>query len=153
MVLWGCASKPAFEKAPDFTLNDLKGKKFSLSDLKGKVVLIDLWATWCGPCVMSTPEIQKLSDQYKTNAFEVLSLSLDQDEAPVRDFVKAFKMDNRVALVGNSGVDQLYQVRGIPAFYLIDPSGNVVGSWTGYHPSMISLWKGEIDRLLSKEVK
>lgn len=139
------------QKAPAFTLNDIAGEKFSLSDFKGKVVLIDFWATWCPPCVMSSPEVEKLSTDYKNQPVVVLSLSLDDNADSVRNFLKTHKISNRVAIAANTDIPEHYAVRGIPAFYLIDQNGFVVRAWEGFSPAMPSYWRKEIEILLKKK--
>jgi thiol-disulfide isomerase/thioredoxin len=135
-------------KAPDFTLKDLSGKTFNLAAQKGKVVFVDFWATWCPPCVMSVPEVEKMVEEYAGKNLVVISVSLDTTEAPVRRFVSTHKMTNRVALAGDSGVDSNYGVQGIPAYVIVDQQGNVVRGWEGYSPAMPAMWRKELDRLL-----
>jgi peroxiredoxin len=149
----GCKShaEPAkVYKAPDFELTDLNGKKVSLSGLKGKVVFLDFWATWCPPCVMSVPEVEKVFEEYSGKNVVVLSVSLDSSEAPVRTFMATHKMMNRVAMAGNSGVDSKYNIEGIPAYFIVDQQGNIAKAWGGYNPVMPAMWRKEIDRLLVK---
>ncbi len=135
-------------KAPDFELTDLQGKKVSLKSLKGKVVFLDFWATWCPPCVISAPEVEKLVQDYKGKNFEVLSISLDSSETPVKRYLTTHKVTSRVMLAGESGVDGRYSVQGIPAYFIVDQNGNVAKAWEGYNPTMTKLWRKEIDRLL-----
>ena len=106
-------------KAPDFTLKDMSGQTFNLAAQKGKVVFVDFWATWCPPCVMSVPEVEKLVEEYKGKDLVVISISLDTSEAPVKHFMSTHQMTNRVALAGESGVDSNYGVQGIPAYTLL----------------------------------
>lgn len=156
-VILGCSSQAGTETrvsssavvaAPDFVLTDTQGQKFSLKDFRGKVVFLDFWATWCPPCVISVPEVEKLHDDYTGKNVEVISISLDQDTGSVHRFVKNHNMRNRVAMVQNSGVDEKYRVGGIPAFFLINQEGKIVNVWEGYHPRMVALWRKELDRLL-----
>lgn len=147
----GCQSQESAAKvykAPDFELVDITGAKVSLKQLKGKVVFLDFWATWCPPCVISSPEVEKMVQDYKGKNLEVLSISLDSSEAPVKRFVATRKFSSRVVLAGETGVDMKYQVQGIPGFYIIDQKGNITKAWEGYNPVMPSLWRKEINRLL-----
>lgn len=134
--------------APTFTLKTLSGEEFSLTKKRGKVVFLEFWATWCPPCAIASPEVDKVAHEYRGKDVTFLSVSLDDSEAPVRAFMAAKKLSNPVALAGDSGVDLKYQVRGIPAFFLIDKNGFVVEGWEGYNPAMIADWRKEIDRLL-----
>ena len=157
IVSGGCGSQASSDdgevtqraqKAPTFTLTDIKGKKFSLQDYRGKVVFLDFWATWCPPCVMSVPEVEKIVDEYKGKPFEAISISLDQDPDAVKSFVASHHMVNRIAIAGDNDVSEHYGVEGIPAFFLIDKKGNVVRSWGGYSRALPSEWRKELDRLL-----
>jgi len=135
-------------KAPDFVLADLNGKKITLKGLGGKVVFLDFWATWCPPCIVSVPEIEKLADEYRGRDFQLVSISLDEDVEAVKKFMKWRNMTTQVTMAGNTQVDLQYRVTGLPSFFIIDKQGYLVGAWNGYHPSLIEIWKKEIDRLL-----
>lgn len=120
------AGKPA----PDFTEAYANGDSLSLSDLKGSVVLLDFWASWCGPCRRENPNVVKLYKKYKEDGFTVLSVSLDKTKAP---WLAAIEKDQliwpyHVSDLGgwNSRVPKLYGVRGIPFTVLIDQEGNIV---------------------------
>lgn len=134
--------------APAFTLTDIKGNKFSLEDFRGKIVFLEFWATWCPPCVISMPEVDNLTNAYAGKDVVFLSVSVDQSEEPVRNFLKRKPLSSRVALAGDSGIDLRYRVGGIPMFFLIDKEGNVAASWDGYSGSYPRQWRTHIDRLL-----
>lgn len=115
--------------APDFSLNDPDGKQVSLSSLKGKYVLLDFWASWCGPCRKENPHVVKLYEQYKDKNFEIYGVSLDRDKDA---WIKAIKDDNLTWVHGSdlkywsSEVAVQYGVNGIPATYLLDQEGRVI---------------------------
>ncbi len=136
-------------KAPDFSLVDLKGKSFSLGDYKGKVVLLDFWATWCPPCVWSSPKVDELAAEYKGKKFQVISISLDMSPDSVARFFDGKEVIPRVALAGGSPVSNQYRISGIPAFFLIDQDGYLVRKWGGFSETLPLLWRKEIDRLLN----
>lgn len=115
--------------APDFELNDLDGKGVKLSALKGKYVLLDFWASWCGPCRKENPTVVKAYNNYKAKGFTVLGVSLDSSEPAWRKAVKEDGMpwvqvlnDKKVA------AERLYEVKGIPANFLIDPQGKIIAT-------------------------
>jgi thiol-disulfide isomerase/thioredoxin len=116
--------------APGFTEAYANGDLLSLSDLKGSVVLLDFWASWCGPCRRENPNVVKLYKKYKEDGFTVLSVSLDKTKAP---WLAAIEKDEliwpyHVSDLGgwNSKVPKLYGVKGIPFTVLIDKEGNIV---------------------------
>jgi thiol-disulfide isomerase/thioredoxin len=118
------------KEAPLFSQNDVNGKPLSLADLKGKVVLIDFWASWCGPCRKENPNVVKLYEKYKEAGFTVLSVSLDDNKA---NWLAAIEKDklawpNHVSDLKKWGneVARLYQVTGIPFTVLVDQEGKII---------------------------
>lgn len=118
------------EVLPDFSSAvDLDGKPISLADYRGKVVLLDFWAVWCGPCLGEIPRIKAVYEKYHDNGFEVIGVSLDEDEAALRAYIKAHEMPWRHIFDGqkwSGGLVQQYGVRSIPAPFLIDREGKVI---------------------------
>jgi len=115
--------------APDFTLPDTDGKDFSLSSLKGKVVLIDFWASWCGPCRASLPGIVKIYNKYKDKNFVMLSVSLDKDKDHWLAGIKQFGLTwTNVSDLKywDSKVVRLYGFDGIPFSVIVGADGNIV---------------------------
>ena len=117
--------------APDFTQNDLNGKPVKLSDFKGKYILLDFWASWCGPCRDENPNVVKVYNQYKDKNFTVLGVSLDSPSAKDA-WIKAVKEDGliwtQVCDLKNpyNEVATMYAIQAIPQNFLIDPSGKIV---------------------------
>ena len=114
---------------PDFTQNDVNGKPFTLSSLRGKYVLVDFWASWCGPCRAENPNIVKAFNKYKSKNFTVLGVSLDQDKAK---WLEAIKKDGLAwshvsdLKYWNNAVATQFGIQSIPASFLIDPTGKIV---------------------------
>lgn len=112
-----------------FTQNDVNGKPVSLSDFKGKYVLVDFWASWCGPCRAENPNVVKAYNQYKNKNFAILGVSLDQDSTA---WTKAIAQDHLTwtevsDLQGwKNAAAQEYGVNAIPANYLVDPNGVII---------------------------
>ena len=109
------------------------GKPISLEQYKGKVVLIDFWATWCGPCIQELPNVKAVYEKYHDKGFDVLAVSLDSDERQTKEEFAKFLEENdmpwrqiRDGKGGQAEVAQLYGVSSIPKTYLLDKEGNVV---------------------------
>jgi thiol-disulfide isomerase/thioredoxin len=126
------AASPDYPTAPAFTLSDIFGRPLSLDQYRGKVVLLDFWATWCGPCRSEIPGFIQLQKTYASQGFQIIGISEDQGGAgPVLDFYKQEGLDYRVAL-DNGKVGQLYGgVIGIPTTYLIGRDGRIYSKVPG----------------------
>jgi cytochrome c biogenesis protein CcmG/thiol:disulfide interchange protein DsbE len=146
--LVGCGAKQPVT-APDFELQDLDGKTVTLSSLKGHPVLLDFWATWCGPCRMSIPLVQKFYQAHKQDGLMVLGLNTDEDRSGVYSFVKHFGMTYPVLYAGNGPVAESYGVEGIPTFIFIDKAGRITRRFEGFGLSMADAWEAELQRQLN----
>jgi cytochrome c biogenesis protein CcmG/thiol:disulfide interchange protein DsbE len=129
--------------APDFTLEDISGKPLSLNEIKGKVVIVDFWATWCGPCVMSIPELVDLQDKYKAKGLVVVGISVDDDKVSKGELL-AFKEKMRInyrILRANNKVYEDYFGRtsgfSIPTLFVIDREGKVRDRFMGFTPGVV----------------
>ena len=122
--------------APDFTLSDLNGQSVTLSQLRGSVVVVDFWATWCGPCKEELPHLQALYARYKSRGLIVLALDVGESANTARSYVSSKNYTFTVLLDSKSTVVQQYGVRGIPATFIVDTQGIVRKTTMGYSASM-----------------
>jgi peroxiredoxin len=115
---------------PDFDEKDVAGKPLSIANYKGKVVLIDFWATWCGPCVHELPNVKKTYDKHHDQGFEIIGISLDQDKDKLTSFTKDKNMSWQQYFDGKGWGNKLavkYGVQSIPATFLLDGEGKIIG--------------------------
>ncbi len=128
------ALKPESQRkaAPDFSLKDANGKTVQLSDYRGKVVLLNFWATWCGPCKLEIPWFVEFERKHKDQGFAVVGISMDDDGwDAVRPFISQMGVNYRV-LVGNDEVAQNYGgVDSLPTTFLIDRAGKIAAVHIG----------------------
>jgi cytochrome c biogenesis protein CcmG/thiol:disulfide interchange protein DsbE len=136
-VLQAAAEKAMAERdsswkpAPSFTLKDSNGAAVTLADYKGKVLLLNFWATWCGPCKIEIPWFTEFQQQYKDKGFEVLGVAMDDDWTAVKPYLVSHKINYRIVL-GNDAMATAYGgVDALPTTFVIDQNGKVLTSHIG----------------------
>ena len=113
--------------APDFTFPDLNGQQVSLSEHRGKVVLVNIWATWCPPCRQEMPSMQKLYERFNGENFEILAVSIDATgREAVAPFVRTMNLTFPIMLDPKEVIRPLYGITGVPESFIIDKEGIVV---------------------------
>src|SRR5665213_2077857 len=118
--------------APEFALKDASGRTVHLSDYKGKVVLLDFWATWCGPCNIEIPWFSEFQRKYKDRGFEVLGVSMDDDGwKSINPFVVEKKINYRIVLGNDITGDQYGGVEALPTTFVIDRDGRIASVHVG----------------------
>jgi peroxiredoxin len=112
--------------APDFTLQDANGTPIKLSDYHGKAVLLNFWATWCGPCGLEIPWFTEFQQQYKSKGLEIVGVSMDEEGwKAIKPYIAEHKINYRI-LLGNDSVSQLYGgVDSLPTTFIIGRDGKV----------------------------
>lgn len=118
--------------APDFSLPALDGQRVRLSDYRGKVVLLNIWATWCLPCVEEMPSMERLHQKMSDEDFKILAVSIDTSGAEdVRAFMKQHSLNFTALIDPQNTIRSLYQTTGIPESFIIDRNGTIVGKVIG----------------------
>jgi peroxiredoxin len=119
------------EAAPDFALTTFDGKTLRLADFRGHLVLLNFWASWCGPCVEEMPHLAAWQRDYGAAGLQVIGVSMDDEAAPVRKFLARHPVDYPIVL-GDAQLGERYGgILGLPQSFLIDRRGRVVGRYKG----------------------
>jgi len=125
LKLWSGGPPPALE------LKDLEGRVHRLADYRGRVILINFWATWCGPCRDEMPSIQRLKEKLAGRPFAVLAVNLDEPESRIRNFLSQMKLDLTVLLDPERKVARAWDARILPASFVVGPDGRIRYSLVG----------------------
>ncbi len=118
-------------EATDFSLKDLDNKKVSLKSYRGKVVMLNFWATWCTPCRLEMPSMEKLHRQFKDKGLVILAVSAGEKSAGVTAFVKEYRLTFPALLDTEQEVAEEYQVWALPTTYFINAEGKLIGRVSG----------------------
>jgi thiol-disulfide isomerase/thioredoxin len=146
-------SEPTLFSAPDFTLKTLDGREVVLSKLKGKVILLDFWATWCGPCRESIPHLIQLYKTYQKNGLEVIGMNMDRgDINTVKHFVRSMLIPYPIAITSDHA-GRNYGITGLPTIILIDREGRIREKIAGYTGEIAKQMTAKVVDLISEEPK
>ena len=122
-------------KAPDFTLQALNDSSYTLSKMEGKVVLINFWATWCGPCRMEIPEFNELKKNYHEQGFEILGISVSDNKKQLKNFSKSFSIDYPLLYGSAKDMNKVMRdydgVYAVPSSFLIGKDGKIIWKYPG----------------------
>lgn len=154
-ALAGCASaalpavKPA-TIAPDFTLRTMGGPNLRLHEQRGRVVLLNFWATWCGPCREEMPHLNRLYEKYRTSGFTTLGVNIDDDAAKAAELAAKLGIKFPVLLDTDKKVSKVYDMGGMPATVVIDRDGRVRYVHRGYREGFEKAYEQQIRELLKE---
>lgn len=128
----GTISKPTiYRSAPNFSRVDLNHKQINLADYRGKVVLLNFWATWCGPCLAEMPHFVAWQHEYGGRGLRVIGISMDDGEQPVRTAYRKYKL-NYPVVMGDEKIGEMYGgIYGLPVTFLIDTNGKIRFQYQG----------------------
>ena len=122
-------------RAPDFTLTAMNDSIYTLSKLEGKVVLINFWATWCGPCRMEIPEFNEMHESYHERGLEILGISVSDNKKQLKNFAKSFAVNYPLLYGGAREMNKIMKdyggVYAVPSSFLVGKNGNIVWSYPG----------------------
>ena len=135
-------------------IKTIDGGTFKIEDKKGKVVLLNLWATWCGPCRAEMPELIELQDKYRDKNFEIIGLNSDDETTEqIKDFAEKMKLNYTIAWADPKLMNELLKIskfNGIPQSYMIDRDGKLRGVFTGGGPKVIGQLKETADKVINE---
>lgn len=131
LVCLTAAAAPAPDLAPDFTRTSVNGTAVHLADYRGRVVLLNFWATWCGPCLKEIPTFVAWQESFGATKLQVIGVSMDDEAAPVRRFLKKTPLDYPVVMGDVALATEFGGVLGLPTSYLIDTEGRIVSRYVG----------------------
>jgi peroxiredoxin len=134
--------------APDFTLKSNSGKNIKLSELRGQVVMINFWASWCGPCRQEMPLLNQLYQRYEPMGFTLLGVNVEEDSAAADKVLKEIPVDFPVLYDNRNQVSETYQVRAMPSTILIDRDGKVRYLHKGYKPGYEEDYQKQVRELI-----
>ena len=137
------------DQAPNFMLPMLEGgNNLTLKQFQGKVVYLDFWASWCGPCRQSLPMMNDLRNSLKSKGFEVLAINLDEETDAAKAFLKQYPVQYPIVVDKSGKTPEMYAIPGMPTAYLIDRRGNVREVHTGFKESDMPRIERKIKELL-----
>ena len=141
-------ANPASGAADDFTLKSNQGKNIRLEELRGEVVMLNFWASWCGPCRQEMPLINDIYQEYKDLGFTILAVNVDEDSADADRFLTAVPVDFPILYDNQSQVSELYGVDAMPTTVLIDRDGNKRFHHRGYKPGYEDEYEKQVKKLV-----
>ncbi len=136
--------------APDFSFTTMAGEFLSSEDLRGKIVLIDFWATWCGPCVTATPGLARIQKKYKDEPLMILGISADRDQATWKEFIAKHKLDWTHFYDDRGMMANRFQIEVFPTYIVMDHEGIVQFREQGWHSQLDAQIDDQIRSLLKK---
>jgi thiol-disulfide isomerase/thioredoxin len=131
--------------APDFVLPTITtGQEKSLADFRGKVIYLDFWASWCGPCRKSLPLYEEMKKKFPPDRFEVVAINLDEDRNEAVHFLEKHPVSYTILLDPAGTTASQWQIQAMPTSFLLDDNSRIIKSWAGFYPSHLEEIQNEI---------
>ncbi len=154
LLLAAAAAAPAAvtpqTAAPDFTLKSLEGRNLRLKEQRGNVVLVNFWATWCGPCKQEMPQLNRLYDKYRASGFVLLGINVDENPQQAAGIAQRLGLHFPVLFDADKTVSKLYDLNSMPATVLIDRDGRVRYLHRGYREGVEDAYDQQIRELVKE---
>jgi len=142
------ASEKLSGKAPNFTLKSRSGKNIKLSELRGQVVMLNFWASWCGPCRKEMPILEKIHKKYKRLGFTLLGVNVEENSMDAKNYLKDVKVTFPILFDTRQKTSKLYNVSAMPTTIIIDRNGNKRFIHKGYKAGYENDYKRQVKKLL-----
>ena len=136
--------------APPVSLPDQHGAAVSLASLRGRVVLVDIWASWCAPCKAAFPAYEELFQEYKSRGFDVLAVNVDEKRSAADQFLSGREFQMRVLFDPRGATPAAFELEGMPTSYLIDKRGAIRFVHEGFTDKSVAQYKREIEQLMAE---
>ncbi len=140
-------AKIKVDTAPDFTLKSASGKNIRLSELKGRIVMLNFWATWCGPCTEEIPHLNELHESLDPYDFELLGINIDEDQSKAMYLAKKLKVNFPVLFDEDKNVSRSFDIKAMPTTIIIDRAGKIRHVNKGYKKGYIERYHRQIQAL------
>lgn len=147
-AIWSASADELSGVAPDFSLQAMDGGRVGLADLKGDVVMVNFWATWCGPCRQEMPHLEALYQRYSGLGFTLLGVNVEEDSSGADEFLAETPVSFPILFDPENEVSELYDVVAMPSTVLIDRQGNMRFIHHGYQPGYENEYQSQIRALL-----
>lgn len=142
------ASQPTSGKAPDFTLTTFDGEQYRLSDLRGRVVVINFWASWCGPCEEEAPDLQAAWEAYRDEGVMFLGVDYVDSEEKALAYLERFGITYPNGPDLGTRISDLYNIKGVPETFIVNPEGEIV--FFAMRPLTYEELSAEIEKALGR---
>ena len=142
------ATQAAQPPAPDFTLKSQKDGNLKLSEFRGKVILINFWASWCGPCRQEMPVLDELYRHYRSLDFTILGVNVEQNSDDAKALLKDVPVSFPILFDTENKISKLYDIKGMPSTVLVDRDGNIRYVHMGYQPGVEAEYQTQIRTLI-----
>ena len=137
-------------KAPEFTLHSRSGQNLRLSDFRGQVLLINFWASWCGPCRQEMPLLEDLYKRYSKLGFTILGVNVDNDSTKANNYLRDIKVTFPIMYDTTNAVSKSYNVNAMPTTVIVDRNGNMRFLHQGYKPGYERDYKKQVVQLIKE---
>ncbi|MBI3562782.1 MAG: TlpA family protein disulfide reductase [Gammaproteobacteria bacterium] len=150
ILTWNVQAAPAGQPAPDFALPNIDGKNIRLKELRGQVVLINYWASWCGPCRQEMPLLNDIYKKYNKLGFVILGVNVEQDSNKAKGYLRDVPVSFPILYDMQNQLSKLYNINAMPTTVIVDRSGMIRYVHEGYKPGYEETYKKQIKELVKE---